>query len=236
MIIISTVKKSGVPANALVIPEGYGLPRLIEMFPQSATVTEIPFEIIGKPTLANQSFNGFNYLEHLPAVDFSQCTKFSKMVESCYSLKEIDLSTAKPENLVASSWWDGLGVTAAESIINMPVSETFTATNTYYNTFYGCTSLKDISFNGKIGANIDFSQCAFSSATPLLNIAFALSETNTATVTFKTGSSVSTILSNAHCRLNESGDGLETCNAGDDGDLGTISQYITGKGWTVAFA
>ena len=235
MIIISSVKKSGVPSDALVIPEGMGLPKILTMKTQATGWTEVPFSIIGKPTSVESAFQGLNAITTAPAVDYSECTSFNNITDSCYALKEIDLSSADPSKLVATAWrLGGFGAAALENIINMPVNETYTASNTYSGCFSSLSYLTNISFNGKIGASIDFSGCAFSSGTPLLNIAWALSETNVGTVTFKSGT-IGTIMSNAHVKLNEAGDGLEMCNAGDEGDLGTMASYITGKGWTIAY-
>lgn len=233
--IVSSPKRGGIDPDALVIPEGYGMPKISYMFDNDAALEEIPIRIIGKPTSASYAFQGFNSLKRLPDIDYSECKAYQYFVDSCYDLEEIDLSSADPSKLVNAAWIYGFGTTAVQRIVNMPLNENVTIATAYNQCFSGCQSLTDISFNGKFGSSVNFSACPFSSASPLLNIAYALSENNVGTVTFKSGTAVSTIMSNAHCRLNSAGDGLETCNAGDEGDLGTISQYITGKGWTVTF-
>lgn len=234
MIIISTVRKSGVPTDALVVPEGYGMPQLSTMSTQSYSWQTVPFQIVGKPNSADSAFAGLNGLTEHPDVDWSQCTSFQKMTDSCYALEKIDLSSANPENLSTTAWRNGFGACGVKEIVNMPVKESETSTNAYYLTFSGCQYLEKISFNGKIGASVDFHYCNLNSQDGLLPIAWALSETNVATVTFKSGN-ISTIMSNAHVKVNEAGNGLEFCNVGDEGDLGSLGSYITGKGWTIAY-
>jgi len=107
---------------------------------------------------------------------------------------------------------------------------------------FNCALLEKINFvkTTQIGASgnygfMDFSKPTHISDDTLLDIAFYLASEPSNSSALKFPSAKSSI-ANVHIKLNESGKGLEICNAGDSGDLGTLSQYITNKGWTLTFA
>lgn len=208
-----------------------GLPQFYKMFLSYSLLTEFPFKINGQPQRVDGAFENFGAIKELPEIDYSKTMHWYGFVKYTYGLEKIDLTTAQ----INSSGWPGAFMDSfVKKIISMPLDESLTTPSAYTDTFTNCMGLTDISFRGKFGASVDFHYCPFSNGAVLCNIAWALSETNVGTVTFKSGT-IGTIMSNAHVKLNEAGDGLETCNAGDEGDLGTMASYITGKGWTIAY-
>lgn len=100
------------------------------------------------------------------------------------------------------------------------------------NAFYNCTALEYIRFEGEIIETINFAQSGNLTTDSVLSIVYALKDGLSKSVVFKSVTGIDNILAN-HVRLNQAGKGLEVCNAGDSGDLGTIPQYVTNKGWTI---
>ena len=122
-------------------------------------------------------------------------------------------------------------------IKGMPLSKSFTYGIGNYNTFYGCAKLETISFSGdgliNVSQALDMSDCNSLSEQSYLAIAWRL-DPNSSNKTWNAESSSATTPSTKHVRLNQSGDGLEYCNSGDSGDLGTLAEYVTSKGWTLS--
>ncbi|MBO7736084.1 MAG: hypothetical protein J6S67_26170 [Methanobrevibacter sp.] len=153
------------------------------------------------------------------------------------ALKSVDLSKVK---LLDNTTMSGVistfdGCSDLETIIGLPIFEGVT-TNTL-NTFKECASLKNLSFTGGGEINtindLDLSDCIVFSEQSYLNVAFRLSSNSQNKTLIASTQSANTPLSK-HVRLNQDGKGLEFCNAGDSGDLGTLSEYITtNKGWTL---
>lgn len=106
-----------------------------------------------------------------------------------------------------------------------------------FQMFNGCTSLQSITFakDGllNVSSELDMSACSSLLEQSYLNIAYKL-DPNSSNKTWYAESSSATTPSTKHVRMNQTNDGLEYCNAGDTGDLGTLSEYVTSKGWTLS--
>lgn len=178
---------------------------------------------------SNVSFEGNLSLESLPKI-LPKCG-FTNFAKDCTSLKSYDFgSKTKSESPFSLAFQS---CTALTSVTNIPF-QTLMYSSGYYNMFFGCVALTTLTFQkgSQIGGEFDCKDCPLDDNS-VLAIAFILSTEQYYKSTLKLKSSTATTQSTKHVRLNQSNDGLEFCNAGDSGDLGTLAEYITNKGWTL---
>lgn len=175
------------------------------------------------------SFEGNTKLESLPKI--LPKGGFAFFAKDCTSLKSYDFGSKTKSDSTFTSTFEAC--ISLKSVSNIPF-QTLMYSSGYYNIFSGCVALTTLTFQkgSQIGGEFDCSVCPLDDNS-VLSIAFILSTKQYYQNTLKLKSSTATTQSTKHVRLNQSGDGLEFCNAGDSGDLGTLAEYITNKGWTL---
>lgn len=161
-------------------------------------------------------------------LDFSECTDFAYMFYNDATMATTPTYNGVVKPKQAQYMFDGCSYL---STVTFPIDLTDSQT-TPNNMFHNCQNLKEVRFVGDISKDIDFAQSGQLSQDTLNSVAFALLDGYAGTIRFANYGQVPTRIQN-HVRLNQSQDGLEVCNAGDEGDLGTLTQYMTNKGWTV---
>ena len=180
------------------------------------------------------TFRGNDQLKTLPKI--GQQKTFHNFAQNCTALEVVDFGTDKINLVGASMDYQFMfdGCTSLQKVLNLPLKFTDSYSSAYYMIFNNCTSLTQLSFRdfSEIGGEFDLSVCPLDDDS-VLATAYILSTKQYHQSTLKLNSSTATTQSTKHVKLNSNGKGLVFCNAGDDGDLGTLSEYITNKGWTL---
>ncbi|MBO7736085.1 MAG: hypothetical protein J6S67_26175 [Methanobrevibacter sp.] len=177
----------------------------------------------------NVTFANNIKLESLPKIlPKIGCSLFAS---GCTSLKSYDFGSKTKSDQPFSLAFQSC--TSLVSVTNIPFQKLMYSSG-YYNIFSGCVALTTLTFQkgSQIGGEFDCGDCPLDDNS-VLAIAFILSTEQYYQSTLKLKSSTATTQSTEHVRLKQSGDGLEFCNVGDSGDLGTLAEYITNKGWTL---
>ena len=150
-------------------------------------------------------FRESNYVTDIPAgtTGVIVAEKANRMFYNCFALRVIP---------------DALDFTA--------VDDSLTAT------FFNCAALEEVRFVGKITMYINMQYSGSLSEASVLSLAFALEDGAGFSVTLQNSGNINTIIAES-VKLNAAGDGLEVCDPADPDSLGTLSQYVTNKGWSI---
>lgn len=103
---------------------------------------------------------------------------------------------------------------------------------TFSNAFRNCSKLKNVRLEGSLKANLDMHWCSLLTIESVLSICFAMMQGANRQLNL---SYALNSYANEYVKINVTGDGLEVTTSTDPDALGTLGQYVTGKGWTMVF-
>ena len=149
------------------------------MFYNCKNLTTIPALDTANGTGFDNMFYYCNKLTTIPYIDTSKCTSFNFMFGYCNNLVSIpEINTSNGTNF-------SFMFSYCNNLVSIPEINTSNGTNFNYM-FSGCTALENITFEGSINADIDFSYCRKLTYESLKSILTACSNTtNTNSKTLK---------------------------------------------------
>ena len=149
------------------------------MFNDCKNLTTIPLINTSKGTSFTFMFYGCSVLTTIPLINTSKGTNFSFMFSYCTNLVSIpEINTSNGTNF-------SFMFSYCTNLVSIPEINTSKGTDFNYM-FSGCTALENITFEGSINANIDFSYCKKLTYESVKSILTACSNTtNTTSKTLK---------------------------------------------------
>lgn len=142
-----------------------------EMFYGCEKLTTVPQLNTSKVTTFNSMFQNCRSLTTIPKLDTSKGTNFRSMLSECSALTSIpQLDISKGTNIDYMFY----NCRALVSIPQLDISKG--AYKGHSLMFRGCSSLKNISFTGTIGATISFSDSPLLTTDSLHSIVYALAD------------------------------------------------------------
>ena len=140
------------------------------------------------PKLDGVILSGFfvanNILEKVPKFDTSNATSLSSVFANCSNLNQLPQKMNTSKCTYFSTMFNGCGVLATIPTLDLSLA---TSNVNLSSMFSGCDKLENITFEGSINANLDFSSSpllTFDSVKSILTAASNTTNTNSKTLTF----------------------------------------------------